>query len=115
MEELIELLTDGWIALSEPIKQFLNRKNKVSDRIYHAVKLDSKDESILLNEYKEIFEKIDMSNLSCVIFTPYKLKKHMWDLIIIDKNCKIVNKKHVMFPSSMVEWKANDYIISINN
>ena len=113
-EEILDLLTSGWIALSEPFKEILNRKRTFTMLRQQAVVADESQKKNINDICQTTINLYDNSKVSSYLFIYRGANKQslLWTLMALDSNDKCIWKTTIKCDSSAFSFEKTSYIIN---
>ena len=113
-EEIIDLLTSGWIALSEPFKEILNRKRTYTTLKQQAVVADESQKKNFDDICLATINQYDNRNVSSYLFI-YRGEKRqtlIWTLMALDSNDKRLWETTVKCGPNAFSYERTSYVIN---
>ena len=115
-EEIIDLLTSGWIALSEPFKELLNRRRTYTVLKKQAVVANESQKKNFSVICQATINQYDNRNVTSYLFI-YRGEKRqtlIWTLMALDSSDKRLWKTTITCGTNAFSFEKTAYIIYRN-
>lgn len=113
IEEIIDLLTSGWIALSEPFKELLNRKRTYTALKKQAVVANENQKKNFADICQATINQYDNRNVASYLFI-YRGEKRqtlIWTLMALDSSDRRLWETTIKCGPYAFSFEKTSYII----